>query len=217
MKNYSIMKLAAGLTAMMIAGVTGLQAQTNVLNISTNGQTINFALTLYEQGPTNTVGTVTKSTVTRVRITTKDIIKSLGMATSNNFPANAKLLLFPSSNNTPVIEVVDQTNIVDVTSSFLFDTGQSNTVGALVVNNNTAALAGVEYTIIRMDILNSDLTTNLDLSGFTTVKLSTKRSQGSEFLMESFSSQVAGTAQGTNGAVAVVRGTISSAQWCGCR
>ena len=217
MKKNSIMKLAAGLTVMMIASVTGLQAQTNVLNLSTNGQTINFALILYEQGLTNTIGNVTKSTVTRVRVTSKDIIKSLGLATSNSFSADAKLLLFPGSNNTPVIEVVDLTNIVDVSSSFLFDTGQSNVVGALVLNNITGALSGVEYAIIRMDILNSDLTTNLDLSGFATIKLSTKKTKAGEFLMESFSAQIAGTGQGTNGAVAVVKGTVNSAQWCGCR
>jgi len=233
MKTNSIMKLSTVLAALLFAGVTGLQAQTNVVNTnvvnnatnsvnSTNAvnfgtnmaQNINFALTLYEQGPTNQTGIVTRSKVNRVRLTTKDIIRSLGLSTSNNFSASAKLVLVQngSSNGTPSIEVVDHSNVVDVTSSFFFDTGQSDiVVGALVLNNNTGALSGPEYTLLHVDILNPDLTTNLDLSGFAAITLSSPKVKGTQTLAENINSQVAGTGLGTNGANAVVRGTISVA------
>src|SRR5882724_1299591 len=89
MKAKNILKLTAISAAIMIAGMAQINAATTNLV-----QNISFALTFYEQGPTNHPSAQkTTVTVNKFRVTTKDIIAELGAATSNSFSAKAKLVL----------------------------------------------------------------------------------------------------------------------------
>ncbi len=143
------------LTAVGQAATVLAAGQTNVL------QDISLQLTYLTQGGYTTNSPKTNDISTSViknSYATKDVIQWLGTATTNHFPAKARLLRVKHINadtSYTTIEVrYDRTNIVDVSSLFS-DTYSSEKVVASVYNTKTKLSVGKEYEIEHLILTNA--------------------------------------------------------------
>ena len=87
MKTKAILTL--GFLAITTLIMQAMQASAATTNLEQN---IRFDLVFYEQGPTNITTQGMHILVNRLRVTTKDIIRAIGTATTNSYSANARLL-----------------------------------------------------------------------------------------------------------------------------
>ena len=214
------MKISTALAALMVAGGMGVQAQTN-LPPSTNSisgtsnllQNLNLALVYYTEGPSNNINTnSTTFTAQRVRVTTRDVIASLGRATGTNFARNARLVVvneLTSSNGSPTIEVSSGGSLFDVSSFFTLNPEDSNTVVVqnTKMNNSTGLPNGKEYSILDIGFTNLDL--SLNASGFAISSLSSFKKDGVVYPVMNTRAFVAGSGVLTNQSPAVVQGTVT--------
>jgi hypothetical protein len=207
MKTKSILKLPALSAAIMIAGMAHINAATTNLV-----QNISFTLTFYEQGPTNHP-TADKTTVAvnQFGVTTKYIIAAVGMATSNNFSANARLVYVKdvtSSNDVSMIEIRDGTNPPVDVSDFFHRTNDDIIHGSSY-NSATGIGAGVRYSILSWVVTNSAMTASLNLSGFATQTHANIKSEDVVLGVDALNADLAGTGVDTNGIPATVNGTLT--------
>jgi hypothetical protein len=209
MKTKNILKLAALSAAIMIAGVAQINAATTHLV-----QNISFTLTFYEQGPTNhPTANITRVTVNRIKVTTKDVIAAIGAATTNNFSANARLVLvkdITSATNVSFVEIRDGTNPPVDVSSF-FSRTESFSVGSSFFNSMTGIGSGVKYSDYHLALTNSTLTAGLELRGFAVTTHTSIKDGDVVIGVDEVDADVAGTGVDTNGVPAVVSGSVSIA------
>lgn len=209
MKTQHILKLTAGLTAILFAGLVPIRAAT-----TNSVQNIEFELTFFTQGPTNHPSTnITMVTIDKFRVTTRDVIAALGLATSNDFSRSARLVSVrdaTSTNSSRTIEVRDGTNVVDVTGYFNITADETNvlSVHSLRFNSVTGVGTGMSDGIFHLALTNASLTTSLDLGGFATTTVTGIKSGNSILSVDEVSAAVAGSGTGTNGVPAVVNGLI---------
>lgn len=207
MKTKSILKLAAFAAAIMVAGLAQMNAATTNLV-----QNISFALIFYEQGPTNhPAADKTTVTVNQFGVTTKNIIAAIGMATSNDFSGNARLVYVKdatSTNSVSMVEIRDGTNPPVDVSSFFHRTDDDNVYGSSF-NSATGIGTGVRYSILTLAVANPALTASLHLSGFAT-KLHANIRSGDVLLgVDTVNADLAGTGVDTNGNPATVNGRMT--------
>ena len=108
-----------------------------------------------EQGGSTTVNSVTRTTVSNVKLTTDDIIACLGAATGNNFSRQAKLVVItPLPSGSPTVAVRDAGNSVDVTP-FLTQLGLGPTIGSSMVNSKNGKANGSNYSIQQFTLQDS--------------------------------------------------------------
>ena len=201
------MKLTGLSAAIMIAGMAQINAATTNLV-----QHISFALTFYEQGPTNHP-TLDKTTVAvnKFAVTTKTIIAAIGAATSNDFSANAKLVLVQDatlSNGVSIVEIRDGTNTpVNVTS--FFSKTNSNSVHSLHFNGATGIGSGLKYSDFQLAVTNSAMLASLNLSGFAITTHTSIKDKETVIGVDTVEADVAGTGTDTNGVPAVVNGSVN--------
>ena len=195
-------------------------ATTNVV------QNVDFSLTFYEQGPTNSVGNVTKAVVKKVRVTTKDIIAALGAATTNGFSAKARLVFVinGSDTNSAAIQVRDNGGIVDV-SEFFATTNGPLSVHSFTLNSVKQTLTGTAYadfqlivtnnapSLLNLPLLstNSNLTASLNLHGFATIThadIIVGHDSSKIIGVDDIDADVSGTGVDTNGVPAVIAGKV---------
>jgi hypothetical protein len=217
MKN--IMKMAALCAAIFAANAVETNAATtNVV------QNVDFSLTFYEQGPTNSVGNVTKAVVKKVRVTTKDIIAALGAATTNGFSAKARLVFVINGTNSAAIQVRDNGGIVDV-SNFFAKTNGPISVHSFTLNSVKQTLTGITYadfqllvtnnapSLLNLPLLstNSNLTASLNLHGFATIThadIIVGHDSSKIIGVDDIDADVSGTGVDTNGVPAVIAGKV---------
>jgi hypothetical protein len=209
MKTNSILKLTVGLAAILFSGQAQIHAAT-----TNSVQNIEFELTFFTQGPTNHPSTnITTVTINKFRATTRDVIAALGQATSNHFSRAAKLVSVrdaTSTNSSRVIEVRDGTNVVDVTGYFHLTAAETNllSVHSLFYNSVTGNAFATRDGIFHLSLSNSNMTADLDLSGFATTTTAVFKC-GTNFVnVDEIDADVAGSGMGTNGVPAVVKGQI---------
>jgi hypothetical protein len=205
MKVKNILKLTAISTALMLAGVARINAATTNLV-----QNISFALTCYEQGSTNHPSTnVTTIAVNKFRLTTKDIIGEIGLATSNRFSGKAQLVLVTdtaSSNSVSTVEIRDGTNApVDVSSFFTI--GEGFGVRSLYSNSATGLSTGVRYHDLYLVETNS--AASLNVRGFAVTTRISFKCFNNIVRVDTVDVDVAGTSVDTNGIAGVVNGSLS--------
>ncbi len=209
MKINSLLKLTVGLAAILFAGQAQIHAAT-----TNSVQNIEFELTFFTQGPTNHPATnITTVTINKFRVTTRDVIAALGQATSNHFSKAARLVSVrdaTSTNSSRAIEVRDGTNVVDVTGYFHLTAAETNllSVHSLWYNSVTGDGFAMRDGIFHLALSNSNLTANLDLSGFGTTSTAVFKCGTNALSVDEIDADVAGTGKGTNGIPAVVNGRI---------
>jgi hypothetical protein len=207
MKAKNILKLTAIFTAIMLAGLAQSNAATTNLV-----QTISIALAGYEQGPTNHPSTnVTTIAVNRFRLTTKELITEIGLATSNSFSGRAQLVLVTdtaSSNSVSSVEIRDGTNApVDVSS--IFTIGEGFGVRSLYSNSATGVSSAVRYHNLHLAETNSTLASSLNLRGFAVTTRVSFKCFDNLISVDTVNADVAGTSVDTNGIPGVVNGSVS--------
>jgi hypothetical protein len=209
MKTQHILKLTAGLAAILFAGLVPIHAAT-----TNSVQNIEFELTFFTQGPTNHPSTnITMVTIDKFRVTTRDVIAALGQATSNDFSKAARLVSVrdaTSTNSTRTFEVRDGTNVVNVTGYFNITADETNvlSVHSFRFNSVTGVGTGMADGIFHLALTNASLTASLDLGGFATTTVTGIKSGNSILSVDEISAAVAGSGTGTNGVPAVVNGLI---------
>jgi len=208
MKTRSI--IATVLTALMITSAARTNAAT-----TNSVQDISFELTFLTQGPTNhPTADITTITIHKFRVTTKDVIAVLGKATTNDFSPSARLVSVrdaTSANSVRKIEVRDSTNTVDVTSFFNLTTAETNVISvhSLTFNSVTGIATGVTDSIFDLTLAHTNLTANLDLTGFATTTHTSIKFGKVVLGVDEIDAAVAGSGTGTNGVPAIVNGLIS--------
>ncbi len=220
MKTTALFKLTACAALVLFAAGVATQTKAAGTNLV---QTIGLDFVFYEQGPTNVSTNSTTVLVNQRHVSTKDLIAALGTATSNSFPANAKLVLvtdLTSTNGASAIEVQAGTNSVDV--SQYFDAAySSNSVSGTLYKNRCdwlsadfwhSALTGkVTYDLLNLTVGGPNLNTSLDVSGFavTTSTTLTRSNAGATASSYETDAILAGTGTDTNGAPAIVQGSLT--------
>jgi hypothetical protein len=161
----SSLKMAA-LAAFFSAAALPSQAQTNLV------ESLGFQLVVFSQGVPVTNGAEVIQNADVTRLGTRDVIKVLGAATTNDFSGSAELLrvtaIIDGTNGATSTIVKDGTNVVDVTDFF------STSRDGVVVRNSTARHDNIQdstsYSIRRLALRDQagypDLTTSFALQGF---------------------------------------------------
>ena len=159
-----IVKLAV-LTALINFGVARASAdQTNVV------QNLSVQLRGVQPGdPVTNRFTVTTG-LGSVRIDTRDVIKALGLATSNLFSRSARLVIVtPVGGGDSAIQIRDGSGPVDVTRFFLHEQ-VSGLVSGSVSNTATHRTLGLDYSIQRFALRDAEggpaLGLHFDVRGF---------------------------------------------------
>jgi hypothetical protein len=207
MKTKCILKPAALSAAIIMAGMAHMNAQsTNLV------QNVSFALTFYEQGPTNHP-TADKTTVAvnRFGVNTKYLIAAIGSAISNSFSANARLVYvqdITSSNYVSTFEIRDGTNPPVDVSDFIQRTNADIVHGSFY-NGATGIGAGVRYSILSLTVTNPAMTASLNLSGFATRTHANIKNHDVVLGVDALDADLAGTGVDTNGIPATVDGTMT--------
>jgi hypothetical protein len=149
--------------------------------------------------------------VNRFGVTTKYVIAAIGMATSNDFSGDARLVYVrdATSNNTvSMVEIRDGTNPPVDVSSFFHRTDADNVYGSSY-NSATGIGTGVRYSIMSLAVTNPVMTADLKLSGFATKLHANIRNGDDVFGMDTVNVDLAGTGVDTNGIPATVNGTMT--------
>jgi hypothetical protein len=218
------MKKIIKMTALCAAIFAANAVQTNAATTNVV-QNVDFSLVFYEQGPTNSVGNVTKAVVKKVRVTTKDIIAALGAATTNSFSAKAKLVFVINGTNSASIQVRDNGGIVDA-SEFFATTNSPVSVHSFTLNSARQTLTGTTYadfqllltnnapSFLNLPLLstNSNLTASLNLHGFATIThadIVVGHDSTKVIGVDDIDADVSGTGVDTNGVSAVIAGKVS--------
>jgi hypothetical protein len=168
--------------ALLAAAVTATAAttQTNVL------QNINFQLTFYQQGPTNSRKVLDKVT----SFTTKNLITALGLVTTNNFGPGAKLVLSTVFSNVTIdtgsaaYSNVLSTNLALPTNNSTliiggghigFDTDTFTIIGNQLTDTNTGIIITINGEVVAADYdpTNENVTINTNAGFKTTLTPST--------------------------------------------
>jgi hypothetical protein len=194
---------------LVFASVAPLQAaQTNLV------QSLRFNLSALFQGPPVTNQNVVTYSVIPRKITTTEIIQSVGASLGSSFTAYAKLLLvrqLPEGN--PRVMIQDNGQRVDVTGYFSLDKDDVRVVKGISDVTLTVE-RGVEYGNwsfrLRDDGSHPDLNMHFRVRGYTQTKFRTITDSYDTIVgeAEELISTVAGTAD-LNDREAPVRGTVA--------
>lgn len=200
------LKLAA-LTLPLLAATALSAAQTNLV------QTLQIGLVGYMNGATTTNGNIVTHLMTARQLSTVDIMKLLGDATSTSLSRQATLVsITPLPDGDTSIVIRDGAKTVDVTEFFTHT--QASTVATRQrVNIVTGAtVSGAEVSVDTFILANAPghpLPTHFNVSGFTRSTFSSVFASGQPFgEAVKFVSLVSGTGD-IDGTPAVFQGAIS--------
>jgi hypothetical protein len=135
-RNMNRITKLLSLAAFVALGTTQTWAdQTNLI------QDLNIQLLGYKQGSTSTNRNTVTTSLDAVRVSNRDVIAALGTATGTTFSKSAKLVIVtPLPSGTPVIQVRDSGNSVDVTSYLSFtQQGNALTTSRISLRNSTGS------------------------------------------------------------------------------
>ncbi len=208
-KLFGIVPIAA----LILAGA----AQTSLAQTQTDEVLVlNIQLNAVSQGPTTTnrAGVVTTSVQVR-RITTRDIIQTLGAATGNSFSARAQLVVLAPTNDldTWTVQVRDGNSQLDV-SGFITHQPGTTEVGSATFTPRTGNASGADYSVDGFTLQDQggfpSLTEHFNVSGLTITSSRGVVRRGQVVgQVDRVDAQVSGTGD-NNGNVIVIQGTISA-------
>jgi len=216
MKKLTLLTRLSAALAITIGAhsATAGAAQTNAVEF------LNLQLTFFTQGPTVTNKPATNdisTSVIKTSVATKDVIGWLGTATTNDFPATAKLVRVVHLNaggDTRTFEVRYGSNSVDVTPFFATSTNSILMLGKSIYNPVTGLSTGSLMENLYLRFTNApdyNLLPFFHVSGSATVKYVAVKSGKTTLSADEISApDVFGNGLGTNGVHALVTGSISS-------
>ena len=197
--------VAAG--TLVLAGMPMQATTTNLV------QTLDFNLTARLQGPTVTNLGTTVESIRATKMTTHEIIRLLGQATTNAFSPEARLLsVRPLPDGPTTVEVRDGTNRLNVGTFFTHT--KSDPAVEKTISGRRGFIVGLEYAIHNFALVDAAnfpaLPSHFSVSGLAIVSFEGKLNPqgGVTDEVDQYSFVAAGTGD-INGHPAVISGQIT--------
>lgn len=216
MKNTKTLLFGFSLAATVFTGLQSAQANNPSTNIIQN---ISVALTFRTQGPTKInfpVRNENTETVLSSAVTTKTVINWLGAATTNKFPAAARLVRVLADNSagrTIAYQVRSGTNILADVTPFFAQTTSSDKMDFSTLNLLTGARSGGVYENLHVQFTNAapfNLVPNFSVGGSAIVTYNSIKIGSVYHISEAISAPtLAGSGMGTNGLPALITGSLT--------
>ena len=198
----STMKFAVLAALASSAAVQTWADQTNLV------RNLDIQLMGVQQGATTTRGSITTTTVVKVKVETADVINSIGSATGSTFSRRAQLVVItPITSGSITIAIRDGGNSVDVTGFFIHSY-LSGAVGSSTANSRSGRSSGSNYSIQGFGLQDVEgyqpLTLHYSVSGVAVEDFSIPAIPGPR---SELSAEVSGTGD-SGGNALILQGTI---------
>jgi hypothetical protein len=173
-------------------------------------QDVNFQLSGFRQGATQTNGNTVVTGVDSTHIANNAVIAALGASTGNSFSGGARLVsVSPVAGGSSSVQVRDGSNTVDVTAFFSHETF-GDTLFTGVTNLKNGRSSESDFSVQRFALHDADgspaLTVHFDVQGIT--QDDDSANGGASSPGSNLSGNVVGTGD-RNGRFMILEGTVS--------